>query len=411
MTDQVQPSEEKKKSKNVDFKEVEAKLSSRLAASQRFQTTTAGKARAVGQSSQSWWSSLLGSDLFQRVTRKDVIILSRHLAMLMSIGIPVVRALHILSLRSPNLALRKIIAVIGAKVESGSSISEALAEHPKIFNSFYVNTVRAGEESGTADESLKLLAEYLEKETRIVQKFKSAMTYPLITMFVAICVAAVLFVKVIPVFQKVYSEAKVELPLPTTILLKTSQFIIEYFFPILIIIAALFITSRFLRFNAGFRSRIDWLKLHTPSVGGIISEIIIYRFAKLMSIMIKSGVPIHQAMGIAADAMGNQVTANALHAANGMINQGNTIENSLRETKAFRPIDIDIIGVGEETGSVDSIFDQMASAYEEDLQTTMENIAVFIEPLMLLIIGGMVALIALSLFMPYFSLAPVLIPQ
>ncbi|MBN2055654.1 type II secretion system F family protein [bacterium] len=391
-------------------REIHGELSDRLRESRRFEES-GGRVRVAGAGRRSFLKEFFGGQIRLKVSREDIILFSRQLSMMLGIGIPVIQALQILSLRSPNPLLRKIIARIGSEVELGNPVSEALAQHPTVFNTFYVNTVRAGEQSGTADESLKLLADYMEKETRILRKFKSAMTYPVVALLIAVTVGILLVVKVIPVFEKVFADASQELPAITLGLIGFSRFIRGNYIILIAVIIGLYILMRFLRLSSGVRHGIDWFKLHVPRIGDIISRILIYRFARLMSIMSRSGVPIHQAMAITAEAVGNRVTRQALTSANTLINEGYTIEESLRRTSAFREIDVDIIGVGEQTGSLDTILDQMASAYEEDLQTLMENISVLIEPLMLLIIGGFVALIALSMFLPYFSLGSAILPQ
>lgn len=391
--------------------EIHERLTSKLKETQRFETDARGTVRIAGEQRRSMIADLFASDLFKRIRRADIIMFSRQIAMMIEIGIPVIQALHILSLRTPNHKLRTVIADIGAKVETGASLSEAIGSYPSLFNEFYINTIKAGEESGTADESFKLLADYMEKENRIIQKFKSALTYPIVTLLAAIVVGMILFIKVIPVFEKVYADAKIELPLPTVILMSVASFVKDYYYLIIAVVISLFILSRFMRLSPGIQATIDYIKLKFPRLGTIMTTIIIYRFAKLMSIMLRSGVPIHQAMKIAADAVGNRITEQALQRSTALINEGFSIEESLRKTEAFRPIDVDIIGVGEQTGSVDVILGQLATAYEEELETVMANISVLIEPLMLLIIGGFVALIALSLFLPYLTIGPAILPH
>ncbi len=369
-----------------------------------------GKARQFPETKQklSIWERIKQM-LTGRVSLKDVASFSRQLSMLIDVGIPLIRALNILAKRTPKQSMRRVIAQIGETVESGAPLSEGLAKFPYHFSRYYISSIKAGETTGTLGTALRLLADYQEDEKEMKRKFQSAMVLPVATIIAAIAVLGILMVRVVPEFQKVYANSEVELPGVTQFLINITNFIVNYYFiliPLLVILIILFLLFRLTPVYADFSDR---LKLKIPVLSYIHRSGIAYRFSRLMSMMLKSGVPIHEAFRIMEDGVGNAVVSDALRNANRFISEGNTIEYSLRKNKVFSEFIIDIIGVGEETGAVDEVLNKMASNLEDDLKALYDNLAVLLEPIMLLLVGGLVLILALALFLPYYAIGPALL--
>ncbi len=398
---EAQPEQEKRSELAT---EIHGRLVEKLKDAQAFE---GDRGRSVAGAGPTEEEKRLG--FFTRVTRVDVALLCRQLATLFGVGIPILRALQILGRRSPNRRLGKVVRAIGYEVEQGRALSEAMAKYPRIFGSFIVNTVRAGEEAGTLPETLNMLADYLEKDNRMRRKLRSALSYPLITSLIAVGVIIILLVRVLPQFAEVFKTANVELPLPTRILLAAQNFVLDQGFFLIALVVLAFLLHRVLRQSENWAAIFDAIKVRMPVFGrGIVYRMITFRFARLMSVMMDSGVPVHEALGITANALCNQYVRRRMLEANKRVLEGETIESSLRKNKVFPEIVHDIVAVGEETGSLNIVLGKTAQAYEEELEAIFENLAVLLEPLMLITIGGLVALVALAMFLPYFQMGMVI---
>ncbi len=387
--------------------EIRQRLSSQIERAKTFsgpdsQPLSTAKPSSVG----AWWNPL------SRISRLEIAVFLRQFATLFSIGIPVLRALQILSKRVGSYRLRAVIRMVGRDVEEGKSLSEALSRHPRVFTGFIVSSIRAGELGGTMSETLNLLADYLEKDNRMRRRVRSALNYPIIVSCTAIVIVIWMLLKVFPSFVAVYKVENVQLPLPTRILLGIQSFLMSEGFFLLALIAVVIIVYNVLKQSVNWAQWFDRIKLRIPIYGSHLeTRIVSYRFARLTSVMINSGVPVHQALEIAADALGNAAVKRKLKRANTLISHGESIELALRQEKVFPDLLHDIIGVGEQTGALEQVLTRTADAYEEELAATFDNLSVVLEPLMLLAVGGLVALIALAMFLPYYNLGGVLLPH
>lgn len=345
----------------------------------------------------------------RKLNRQDLIDLTRQMSILWDVGIPLLRGLQILANRTSRTPVRRLVQDLGGQLEKGSSLSDALARHPRIFSPFYVGAIRAGESAGTVGNSFHLVGDYLETEGRLHRKFKSALSYPAITMAIALLVVVVLMVRVIPVFAKEYQTAGVELPGPTQFVLAVSSFMGLAWPVLLILAAALLLAPRFLGENRIYRSVVDRIWLLLPGVGTLTWRILTFRFARLTSTMLSAGVPVLSTLNTTASAIGNVIVGDRIQKASVEVEQGGSVAAALEKTRAFPGMVTDMIAVGEETGSVDAIMERMSKSYEEDVEAKLEGLATMIEPVMILVLGGIVLIIALAMFMPYFNIQQVIL--
>jgi type IV pilus assembly protein PilC len=294
-------------------------------------------------------------------------------------------------------------------VEQGKQLSDALDEDRNLFGDFFITTVRSGEESGHIENALNQLADYLEKEDFIRSKLKKALSFPLLTMTMAILVVGFLLIYVIPTFAKVYEEAGVELPKITQVIISFSLFLKAFWIPILIalIVFIIFLT----RSNRipGLNRIMDRVKLMFPVIRNITIKTAVYRFARIASTMLDSGVPILTTLKLGAEATENGLFKNSILKACQDIDQGKSVEESLAKHSKFPPMVIDMIGVGEETGQMNVVLRKVAMFYERDVDDAVSNLTTALEPILTLGMGIIVVFIALSMFLPYFNISKVIL--
>ncbi len=339
-----------------------------------------------------------------RIKTKDLTVFSRQFATMIGAGLSITRCLAILEEQTEQKALKKIIGEVLQDVEQGKALSDAMAKHPKAFPPIYINLVRAGETGGVLDTVLHRVAEHFEKEGSIKGKIKSAMAYPIAMFVFSILITFALITFVVPVFVDMFKNLGGDLPLPTKILLWMSSSIRSYWY---ILIPAVFGLGYGLRYYSGTvdgRSRLDRFKLNLPIFGGLIRKMAVSRFSRTLGTLMASGVPILQALDIVADSSGNTVVAGAVKNARVSIKEGETISKPLSEEKVFPPMVVQMIAVGEETGALDSMLAKIADFYDDEVSSMVDALTSIIEPLMILVMGGIVGAIIVSLYMPMFQI-------
>ena len=346
------------------------------------------------------------SALVGRVDARNLTLFCRQLATLLNVGLPLLRALHILADRTSNLAVRRKIRKIAEHVEKGKSLSAALAEERGTFDEFFVNTVRAGEEGGILQRTLSLLAAYLEKNESIRHRMRTVLMYPGITLLLALVVLSFILLAVVPQFEAAYAATNIKrLPGYTQFVLNASKFLREDFAYVLggvvLVVFAFFFISR----TGPGRRFVDWIYLRLPVIGNLYRKILIYRFSSLMRLLLDSGVSVQKALEISAKAAGNSQAEKALLAISESVTRGRSVEVSFREQRLFPDLFVDMLGVGEEAGAISNVMMKLAETYEEDVDNTLENLGLLLEPLLVLVIGGIVLLIAVSVFVPYLSMS------
>ncbi|ATB49924.1 type II secretion system F family protein [Corallococcus macrosporus] len=339
------------------------------------------------------------------VEGKDILVFTRQFATMIDAGLPLVQCLDILASQMDNPAFKKVLIAIKGKVEQGSTFADALKEHPKVFDELYVQLCAAGEVGGILDAILNRLAAYREKNEKLKSKVKSAMTYPVIVILVAIGVTAVLLLKVTPVFEKMFADFGSELPGPTQMIVDFSHMAQEYFFH-----AAGSITAVVMAFSWSYRQprgRKFWDKvfLFMPVFGPVLRKVAVARFTRTLGTMISSGVPILDALDVTAKTAGNRTVEDAIVYVRGKIAEGKNIAGPLAETKVFPSMVVQMIGVGEATGAMDTMLNKIADFYDDEVDAAINSLTAMIEPVLMVFLGGVVGGFLIGMYLPIFSLA------
>jgi len=342
------------------------------------------------------------------VKPKQVTLFTRQLSTLISAGLPLVRSLNILRDQTTSRAFKEVIADLANQVESGGTFSEALQKYPKIFSNLYVNTVKAGEAGGVLEIVLTRLADFSEKYEKLRSKIRVALIYPSLVISFAIGVVIFLMAFVIPKFIELYKDLGSELPTPTLILMKMSNFFQYHWIVALIALAIIIISYKLLSRLKKVKYFIDKTKLKMPIFGELIQKVAIARFARTLGTLISSGVPILQAMVITRDTAGNEVIAASLEKVHDGIREGESITEPLAKTKIFPLMAVNMINVGEETGSVDQMLHKIADTYDEEVDITVSAMTSILEPVLIIFMALIVGFIVISMFLPLIKLLTVL---
>jgi type IV pilus assembly protein PilC len=340
-----------------------------------------------------------------KVLIKDVVIFTRQFATMIDAGLPLVQCLEILAKQQPNLTLRSAISKIKKKVEGGSTFAEALGEHPKIFDNLYVNLVAAGEVGGILDNILNRLATHMEKAEKLKKTIKSAMIYPAITTAVATSVTLVLLLFVIPIFQKMFSDFGGELPGLTQKVVNMSDFTRQYWYMIvLIIVGGGFV---FKTITATEKGEYAWhgILMKFPAIGDVVVKGAVATFTRTLSTMLTSGVPILDALEICAKTSGNKVIEKAIFESRDAISEGRTLTDPLKESQVFPSMVIQMIEVGEQTGALDSMLAKIADFYDNEVEESVETMTALIEPIMIVVLGGILGTLVIAMYLPIFAMA------
>jgi type IV pilus assembly protein PilC len=347
--------------------------------------------------------SLPGSN---RVKLKDLAIFSRQFATMISSGLSLIRALSILHEQTDNKKLAETIDDIRSRVEAGSSLSQALADHEKVFPKLYVAMVRAGESAGMLDEVLLRVAAMYEADVKLRSKIKSAMTYPVIVLIMAIGLSTAMLIFIVPTFADMFDQLGGELPLPTLMLQRASQFVVSPMGAItyIVIPTALWFAYKQVRANEKGRYTLDVIKLRLPVFGPLFHKIALTRFARNLSTLLAAGVPILQALEITADTVNNGPIAHAVKDVQDSVRQGESIHRPLSGHEVFPPMVVQMIAVGEETGNVDGMLAKISDFYDTEIESTTESLTALMEPLMIAVIGGIVGSMVIALYMPMFAI-------
>ncbi|RUM87123.1 MAG: type II secretion system F family protein [Thermodesulfatator sp.] len=347
------------------------------------------------------------SFLQPKVKTKDIVIFTRQLSTMIDAGLPLVQGLDILGNQQENPTFKKMLIDIKTEVESGSTFADALKKYPKHFDRLYRNMVAAGEIGGILDEVLRRLSDYMEKAQALKAKVKSAMTYPTIVLAISAVVLGIILIFVIPVFAKMFSEFGSALPAPTQIVINVSNFIKSYILAILGFFGFLFIA--FKKFYATDRGKllIDRLVLKAPIFGSLIRKVAVAKFTRTLGTLINSGVPIIEALNVAAGTAGNKIVENAIRAVKASISEGRSIAQPLLESGVFPSMVVQMISVGETTGALDSMLNKIADFYDEEVDTAVDGLTSMIEPFMIVFLGGTIGSIIIAMYLPIFKMAGV----
>ncbi len=361
---------------------------------------------AVSRSRQSKTGSRggLAFGLFERVKSEEISIMTRQLATLMGAGIPLVQALDSLVEQTRNAVLKKVIAQIKGAVNEGNTLTNALAEHPKLFSSIFINMVRAGEASGALDIVLERLADFGEKQEALKGRLRAALVYPI---FMAVIGSAILFILItyiVPNITQVFNEMDKVLPLPTLFLIGLSDFLKMYWWACLLLLGLVFTGLRYFILRPTGRSWWDFLKLKMFIVGPVVQKVILARFSSTLGSLLESGVGLMTSMQIVRTLVNNVHVARVIDDAMEQIQKGQTMTSALSDSQWFPPMFVQMIAVGEQSGSLETMLDKVARAYEREVETAIMGMTSLIEPLMIAVMGLAVGFIVLSILLPIFEM-------
>ncbi len=339
------------------------------------------------------------------VKSKDLVIFSRQLATLVSAGVPIVQGLNILTEQIESPIFKTIITAIRTDIESGIAIADAMKKQPKAFSELYVSMIRAGETGGVLDAILERLSSYLESAEELKGKVKGAMVYPLVISLVAGTVTLFLLVFVIPTFKSVFASFGGELPLPTRILLAVSDFLRHNaVFLLCIPIAGFIVAKRWYKTERG-QTFVDGKTIQIPVFGDLLKKVAVSKFTRTLGTLIKSGVPILQALDTVAKTSGNKVVEMAIMKARESIREGEKIADPLKLSGIFPPMVIQMISVGEETGNLEIMLTKIADFYDQEVDTAVKAMTSLIEPLIICVMGLVIGSIVICMFLPIFQMS------
>jgi type IV pilus assembly protein PilC len=338
------------------------------------------------------------------IRTRDIVIFTRQFATMINAGLPLVQSLDILARQTENPALAVVTRQVVFDVESGHTLADAFSRHPKAFTELYVNMVAAGEAGGILDTILMRLATFLEKSDALVRKVKGAMVYPAVIMSVAAIAVAVLLIFVIPTFQKMFASVGMELPLPTRIVIGMSDFLINYWWALIGMIAlAIYAVRNYYKTTDG-RKRIDQMLLNSPVIGDLLRKSAVSRFTRTLGTLISSGVSILDGLEITAKTAGNRVIHDAVMESRNSIAGGETIAAPLEKSKVFPPMVISMIAVGEQTGGLDEMLSKIADFYDEEVDVAVSALLSLMEPMMIVVLGVIVGGMVVAMYLPIFDM-------
>jgi type IV pilus assembly protein PilC len=343
---------------------------------------------------------------FKRIKLSDLVVFSRQLATMINAGLPIVRALYVLSEQTENPKLKDVVVAVRKDVEAGLSLSEAFEKHPDAFSRLYVEMVKAGEIGGMLDGVLLRIADQLEKDQDLRRKVRSAMTYPIVVLILAILAASFMLIFIVPVFGKLFQDLGGTLPLPTRICMLLSE-ILTSFWGVLVYAAMALGVYLFFRWKKTEHGRKVWGRavLRIPAkIGDVVQKVVLARFARTLGTLSAAGVPILQAIEITATSSGNWVVENALLKSRDAIREGIPIYKPLEEEPVFPPMVTRMIAVGEETGDIDGMLGKIAEFYESEVDAAVKALTSIIEPIMIVVVGGIVGGIVISMYLPMFKI-------
>lgn len=343
-----------------------------------------------------------------KVTTKDVVVFSRQFSTMVNAGLPILQGLTIVAEQAENPDFRFVMTKVRDDISNGVPLSEAMAKFPKVFSTLYVNMVKAGEQGGILDVIFERLSEYMEKAEGVSRKVKSAMMYPIVVMSVAVLVVIFLMVKVVPTFRDVFASFGAKLPAPTQFLIDVSDFLAskKSLLIVVFLVVGYIALSMYRKTKTGAYNW-DLMILKLPVFGVLAQKAAVAKFARTLGTLIKSGVPIMDALETVAKTSGNLVLEKAVLNARDSVREGKTLTQPLKESKVFPPMVTQMINVGEETGALDTMLNKIADFYEDEVDAAVDGLTSIIEPILIVFLGVTIGFIVVAMFMPMFSIGNV----
>ena len=340
----------------------------------------------------------------QKVRLKELAVYSRQLSVLIDAELPLIQGLTILAEQTKNKYFRQVIKDVRSDVEAGSTLNQAKKKFPRVFDDLYCNLVASGEQSGSLDIMLRRLAEFLEKIVRLRSQVKQAMIYPSAIVVFAVLVVIFMLWKVIPVFANIFTELGATLPSLTAFIIALSNFVQKYILFIFIGIIALVFAFRYARRTDGGRRVIDRMLLKMPLFGDLIEKVGLSRVTRTLSTLLSGGVPMLESMKITSTTAGNVIVEEQIMRARSLVAEGTSLTDAFKEVGNFPFMLIQMIGVGEATGTLDEMLTKLADFYDEEVEAAVASLLSILEPILLIFVGGLVGTIVVSMYLPIFSL-------
>ncbi|GAB4376468.1 MAG: type II secretion system F family protein [Calditrichia bacterium] len=347
---------------------------------------------------------VLGRRAYRKFKIKDVILFTKQLHTLMRSGVPIMASLNAIKEQSDNPAVRSLVEQIAREVEQGNSLSAALSQFPQIFPRLYTNSIKVGELSGTLEDTLQYLTRYLEEENEIRKNIKKAFRYPMLVVLGLVLAFLVFTSFVIPNFVPVFQASGVELPLPTRILIAINELLTQYGLLLLLVVVAAVIGIILYIRTPGGRFQFHYLMLRLPIFGALLTKVNMTRFAKIYHTMNRTGIPVIKAFETMQETIDNEVYRREIALVLERIKEGEGIANSLRKSSYFSSFTAEMIAIGEKSGSLDEMLESISNYYDLEVRETVNNMSSMIEPVVTVVLGGMVLLLALAIFLPMWDM-------
>jgi len=339
------------------------------------------------------------------VTQRDVILFCRQFSTMIDAGLPIIQCMDILHAQQENATFKKMLKSIKEQVESGATLADSLKKYPKQFDDLFVNMIAAGEAGGILDTILRRLSAYMEKAAKLKSQVKGAMTYPIVTLIIAVAVVAIILVFVIPVFEEMFADMGGALPTPTLIVVAMSEFVKSKIHWIIIgVILFIFAFRKYYKTEKG-RRVVDATLLKLPVFGILLRKVAVAKFTRTMGTMLSSGVAILEALDIVAKTSGNKTIERAIYTVRSGIAEGRTMADPLAESGVFPAMVCQMISVGESTGALDAMLQKIADFYEEEVDQAVDNLTSLIEPFMLVFLGVVIGGLVIAMYLPIFKMA------
>jgi type IV pilus assembly protein PilC len=339
-----------------------------------------------------------------KVGTDDLAVFSRQFATMINSGVSLIRSLNILAQQTENKKLAEVIREVRNDVEEGQALSDSVAKHPDIFPKLYVAMVRAGETAGMLDSVLLRVADTMESDLALKRKIKSAMTYPVVVLIMAVVLTGIMLVFIVPTFVGMFESLGGELPLPTKVLLFLSGLLRSFWYVIMFLPVLAWQGFKRARKHPDIRFQLDRLKLKFPVFGTLFHKIALSRFSRNLGTLLRAGVPILTALEITADTVNNGVISNATNDVKMSVKEGESVAGPLAQHAVFPPMVVQMLAVGEETGAMDEMLVKISDFYDDEVTAMTESLTAMLEPLMIGVLGGLVGAMVISLYLPMFKI-------
>ncbi|WP_370325041.1 type II secretion system F family protein [Euzebya sp.] len=339
----------------------------------------------------------------KKVSLADLAVFSRQFATMINSGLSLIRALNILAEQTENPKLAEVIGEVRSQVEQGRPLSTAMADH-EVFPKLYIAMVRAGETAGLLDQVLLRVAATLEADVALRRKVKSAMTYPVVVLIMAVVLSSAMIIFIVPTFEGLFESLGGELPLPTQVLVMLSEGMRTFWYLFLLAPIAAWQGFKWARKQDNVRFFLDRMKLKLPVFGPLFHKVALSRFTRNLGSLLRAGVPILQALEISADTVNNGVMSNAINDVKAGVKEGESMATPLSKHAVFPPMTVQMIAVGEETGAIDEMLEKISDFYDQEVEATTEQLTALLEPVMIAVLGGIVGGMVIALYMPMFKI-------